>query len=208
MAPLGVPSRATIIIRDSIIRRKWWQKLFKAVMAKEVFSDTYKSGSELKILPTALLGCLILALAPVARTLQAFIREYPFVVYVTAIAPLALIILLFKESRERGCSLLYPAILATGAFLFAWFFGAQPIEFAHLGIYSLLGFSATFSSRSLLIAFALANGVSIGDEVFQYYLPDRYFDYRDLLFNSLGITIGLSFAHTLREDPTKPPLQD
>lgn len=101
----------------------------------------------------------------------------------------------FKIILERKSSpikfLLSAVILAAGLFL-SWQIEIYE-ERVHIFEYALLGWLAARdlinkNKKSRGFVFAVIFTISIGvvDELFQLFLPYRYYDNRDILFNGLG----------------------
>ena len=76
----------------------------------------------------------------------------------------------------------------------------QPIEEVHLVKYGLLAYFLYAAQRHstplrrFLNAFCLASFVGISEETAQIWVPDRIFDYRDMLLNASGCLFGTLYA--------------
>jgi hypothetical protein len=66
-------------------------------------------------------------------------------------------------------------------------------ERVHFIVFGLLGFLST-TLFTLPISLIIGLGYSIGDELFQWLLPDRVGDVRDVVFNILAYSMGLLLA--------------
>ncbi len=98
-------------------------------------------------------------------------------------------------------------LIAIGSFLTISFFLYQqrpnPYELTHLPEYAILGMLTVgaFNKRKKLNPIILKNSyllgglstglIGIGDEIYQYFLPNRYFNVYDIFLNILGGILGL-----------------
>lgn len=77
------------------------------------------------------------------------------------------------------------------------------VEYMHLILYAPLGFLVRLSltdlqpTKAIIIAFLLANGISLLDEFAQTLVPNRFFDLRDIGLNCLAAMIGIAAANPL-----------
>jgi VanZ family protein len=78
-----------------------------------------------------------------------------------------------------------------------------PIEAAHLVKFAPLGFLLFWGSQALslktrlLWSLALGIAVGTGEETLQLFIPDRFFDWKDLAFNALSAALGSIYAGAL-----------
>ncbi len=143
---------------------------------------------------------MIYASVPWARSFLQFLRESGFLPWLEATLKvlllgglLGLIFWLLPRGKKA-----FP-FLFFGLFLFWWTWRLPyPEEKIHLFEYVGLGFLATrvFGSWPKALAFVFLAGV--GDEVFQYFWPNRVFDLRDIFLNTIsgggGVWFGSSFS--------------
>ncbi len=78
-------------------------------------------------------------------------------------------------------------------------------ERMHLLQYGLLGYliSSAIAPKVSLIArigtlFLIGTAVALGDEIVQWALPSRVFDWWDVSYNLVGLTFGASIFHILK----------
>ena len=80
-----------------------------------------------------------------------------------------------------------------------------PEERVHLMQFGLLGVLAYPSFKgeretwwkAIWVPLLFVSSVGVTDEVFQWFLPDRYFDLRDIFFNALGGIWGIAICITM-----------
>lgn len=60
------------------------------------------------------------------------------------------------------------------------------------------GFLRPVSPRMLLLAFVLCVAYAILDEIHQYFVPDRFADYHDVLSDALGAGVGIGALYVGR----------
>lgn len=148
----------------------------------------------------------ILAYAPIGRPIQKFLREE----LTAALGPGGMMAFVLAIFLGGGIFLIYTSrlwrlpltnMLSTAIILLAGigysFSLPLPEERIHLVQFGLLGLLACPSLKGreesgwiwkpLLFVFL----VGVSDEVLQWFLPDRVFDLRDILFNTLGGIWGL-----------------
>ncbi len=151
---------------------------------------------------------MILAYAPVARPIQKYLREE----FTAALGPTGMTIFVLSLFLGGGIFFVYISrlwrlaltnIILVSLILLAgigYSFSLRlPEERVHLVEFGLLGILACSSWRGegddfrnwiwkpLLFIFL----VGTADEIFQWFLPDRCFDLRDILFNALGGIWGI-----------------
>ncbi len=157
---------------------------------------------------TVFIGLFIIVSALFMRQLMEFFKAYfgerAFVVLIgliLIIAGLAFLIYIFKSNPGPFKSSAILVLLIVGIAL-AWQM-KLPQEKIHILEYGLLGW---FAGRDLIvknkkgtkgITFAWLFVIVIGllDEVFQGILPYRFWDTRDILFNSLGGVWGIGLYY-------------
>jgi hypothetical protein len=87
-----------------------------------------------------------------------------------------------------------------GVFTFAWVRFQFPAERSHLFEYSVVALmiyeallerqnNGRLARNPALLALGLASGLGLLDETTQLFVPERYFDWRDVLFNT-GAAVG------------------
>lgn len=160
-------------------------------------------------LPSIFLSLLIIGFAPWARRILRFIygitgREKlalglkMFFLFGTILV----VIHLFKRKEKikiNSYNILPLIILIPFTVLF---FSIKLLEEkVHLIEYALLGFllfkDFTKGRIKLSISVIFPLIVAFLDELFQLLLPDRYFDFRDIIFNSVGGLTGWSLGNFL-----------
>ncbi|MEA1927346.1 MAG: VanZ family protein [Candidatus Auribacterota bacterium] len=163
---------------------------------------------------------LILAYAPIARPIQKYLRELftsilgteGMMIFVLSLFLIGSIVFVcvsrfWRLPLPRIITLII--LLASGVIYS--FFLRLPEERIHLVEFGLLGILACTSFRGrrsdnwiwiwkpLLFIFLVGSA----DEIFQWFLPDRVFDLRDILFNTLGgiwgIWLYMGITWTIRE---------
>jgi len=156
-----------------------------------------------KVLMVVMAG-LILAYAPLARTLQKWMRNTfgPTGMSLAVLAGFIIVgivfIILLRPRRIPRFNL-YALAGWIAAGLAVSFLLELPEERIHLAQFGALGVLACCSYRNHnpIIGLWLAKPlifiilIGIADEVFQYFLPDRVGDIRDVLFNTLGGIWGM-----------------
>ncbi len=155
------------------------------------------------------LSLLIIGIAPWARRILRFIygiigREVTVlglkIVFLVGIALLVIYLLSKKQTIKLGFGIIFP--LSSFILLTILFFKIKlPEEKVHLIEYAVLGFllfKDFFNGRiKLFISILFLLIVAFTDELFQLFLPDRYFDFRDIIFNSVGGFTGWIFGNFL-----------
>ncbi|MFH1038008.1 MAG: VanZ family protein [PVC group bacterium] len=159
----------------------------------------------------AAVAVLILSYAPVARPIQFFLRTSlgpeGMMLFVLLIF-LAGGVLFFSSSRLWKLPL-KNIILTITVFLAGLIYSFTlrlPEERIHLVQFGLLGLLACPSLKGqasggwrwLWKPLLFVSLVGAADEVFQWFLPDRFFDLRDILFNALGGVWGILLYMTVR----------
>ena len=145
--------------------------------------------------------------------LTASIGRAHFILFfdLSIIAVAFLLLIFFYIYKSRSCflnKLIFP-LLVIIPICYLW---QIPIaeEKIHLPEYALLGamvcsdiYSQSKKYSALLFVFLICLIVSFSDELFQLILPYRYYDNRDILFNSLGSLWGMSLYLVLRKKDCK-----
>ena len=151
---------------------------------------------------------LILAYAPIGRPIQKFLREQltaalgsgGMMLFVLALFLVGGIFFIYTSRLWR---LPLTNILSTAIILLAGigysFSLPLPEERIHLVQFGLLGLLSCSSLRGertnlrrwIWRPFLFVFLVGVADEVLQWFLPDRVFDIRDILFNTLGGIWGI-----------------
>jgi len=160
-------------------------------------------------IPIILLSLLIIGIAPWARRILRFIygiigREKSAlglkIIFLVGIALLVIYLLIKRQKIKIGYGIIFP--LGSFILLTILFFKIKlPEEKVHLIEYAILGFllfKDFFKGRiKLFISILFLLIVAFTDELFQLFLPDRYFDFRDIIFNSVGGFAGWIFGNFL-----------
>ena len=151
---------------------------------------------------------LILAYAPIGRPIQKFLRDQ----LTAALGPGGMMLFVLALFLGGGFFFIYTSrlwrfpltnILSTAIILLAGigysFSLPLPEERIHLVQFGLLGLLSCSSLRGgrtnlrrwIWRPFLFVFLVGVADEVLQWFLPDRVFDIRDILFNTLGGIWGI-----------------
>ena len=151
---------------------------------------------------------LILAYAPIGRPIQKFLRDQ----LTAALGPGGMMLFVLALFLGGGFLFIYTSrlwrfpltnILSTTIILLAGigysFSLPLPEERIHLVQFGLLGLLSCSSLRGgrtnlrrwIWRPFLFVFLVGVADEVLQWFLPDRVFDIRDILFNTLGGIWGI-----------------
>ena len=79
-----------------------------------------------------------------------------------------------------------------------------PEELVHIPQYALVGYLVTWTAstrvsgpRLWALAVLTSGAVGCGDEVIQYFLPNRVFDWHDLFFNVGASSVGVLLTGTV-----------
>ncbi|MFP4082168.1 MAG: VanZ family protein [Candidatus Aminicenantes bacterium] len=154
-----------------------------------------------------LCAAAILLIVPFARTIQNFVSAhwghsfFPiFVMVVVGAAFLTLLFFLFFRLKIRRLSnYLWLLLVAALYFYFTLKLSQVPVEAVHFLEYGLLGFllfrALKFNTKDIsiyFIAFLSGSLVGIFDEIFQWVVPVRYWDIRDVGLNSLSCALFLA----------------
>ncbi len=136
--------------------------------------------------------------APVARRLSRFLKAHLgsrgfFLLMLftsgTILAFIALDLRRRKTAKERMFFLLIMAILTA---LIFWL--KIPEEKIHVAEFALLGFLAAKYLPNRLFSIGLIPFTAFLDESFQYILPDRVFDVRDIVIDIVAGVLGFLIA--------------
>ncbi len=153
---------------------------------------------------------LILAYAPWARLIQEWLRmnlggtgmKYLMTgLFILGGAFLAFAARLWRRPAKN--LLLLGALFAAGLIYSLCL--PLPEERVHLIQFGLLGVLAYPSFKgeqetwwkTIWVPLLFVSSIGVADEVFQWFLPDRYFDLRDILFNALGGIWGIAICIVL-----------
>jgi len=112
-----------------------------------------------------------------------------------------------KSSKQPERASLYKVAFGIALIALLLFVGesliAFPIERVHLIKYSALGFCVFFSQRSdsafvrLSFAVSFSSLLGAGEEILQFFHPARFFDWRDIILNTVASLIGGLLAWTI-----------
>lgn len=150
----------------------------------------------------ALCSLAIFLIVPVARTIQKFVSAHwgrslfgYAVLAATGVAFLSLIYFLVFKLKIRSPS--NYVWLTAVAFLYVYFtlkLWRSPEQAIHFLEYGLLGYflfralSLSMRDKSVyLVALLSGSLVGIFDEILQWMIPERYFDFRDISLNALAV---------------------
>ena len=164
---------------------------------------------------------ILLLTIPLARTLQAYVRDIfgdtSFGYFVIAVVIISTAYLLIKLKRSanvlRVSNLVW--ILVCAAFLIAytlrlWGNPIEALHFIQYGLLAVLLFNAfLWRHKNYLIYFAVvlaAAGVGIVDETLQWLMPDRVWGISDIAINSIAaITVCVAIAKGVRPSSVDQP---
>jgi len=139
---------------------------------------------------------------PLARDIQEFVRShltshvFSWITVGMVFAAGAMILQRVRSARlkMRGSQVVILLMIGIIFCLLVWNLRANPEEafhFVQYGVLSYLLFRALrhrFSSRSIyLVALALGTGAGAVDELIQWVVPRRFFDFRDILINATAV---------------------
>ena len=129
---------------------------------------------------------LVLAYSAFGRPIQTALREQNLLRVFVAICLVSIFILAWKKTKAQLKKYLIPVAVFLVA---AWYYLEVPEERFHFFSFGLYGY---FSVALFgFIGGAAANVIlSIGDEVFQHFLPDRVADVRDVVINLIASACG------------------
>jgi VanZ family protein len=146
---------------------------------------------------------LIYSTLGVARDITNKIRDIGNleVITISSVA-LFLLILIFSNIREISKKQLLYRIVLTLCFIGVILTVTEfPEEKMHVIEYGLLGWLIAWAISSsspvlfyhALLGLLLGWCIGFGDEIIQYFLPNRFYDIRDVALNGISVTIGLLY---------------
>ena len=163
----------------------------------------------------------IYASIPLARTIQEYIRDLgakAVFLWITYLAFGLATIAVIRAVRRKQISLspwqALILLLILGAFSWlTWSLRKNPEEALHFvqyGVLSLLIFRALLRHISdwsiYILAAMLGTFFGILDEIIQWLIPDRYFDYRDIGINALAVwLVQAALAMGIHPEPGRSP---
>lgn len=140
----------------------------------------------------------------IERTSPALMLSLPLIGIVALLLVFASLYWLFRNQKIQtphlGRGILFALLAAAISIYGASSLVVAPIERIHFVKYGLLAFCVFFWSKeqkcltSGLKSFAITATIGALEESSQLYIPDRVFDPRDLLLNSVGAVIGALLA--------------
>ena len=97
---------------------------------------------------------------------------------------------MFKEDVKSFKSFFYASVICFLIMVISQSFIIKPVEKIHLILFSFFGLFCTyyFNIRKAII---IALIMSLADEILQYFLPERYFGWGDVLINSYASVITI-----------------
>jgi len=108
-----------------------------------------------------------------------------------------------RQGKITGKPFILRLILAGCFISLANIVARMPEERMHLIEYGLLGWLIGWSLEGcrmtvgrVCLAITLGWSIGLGDEIIQYFLPNRVYDLRDVILNGLSVTLGLLFFLT------------
>ncbi|MFN8392488.1 MAG: VanZ family protein [Bdellovibrionota bacterium] len=161
----------------------------------------------------------IYLVAPIGRALQVYARDtfgsagMLCLLFGGAVIVVALAVRRLNRLRvpKRRYAILFAASVV--GLSISWSLRDNPEEIAHVWEYGLLTFffwaaideSGSRSAATALTAALLSTCVGVGDELIQWALPNRYFDFRDIRINS-GASLLTGTALAMGEGLTLRPI--
>ncbi|MBN1214039.1 MAG: VanZ family protein [Candidatus Lokiarchaeota archaeon] len=106
-----------------------------------------------------------------------YLRMLPFIIYAILLIILSSLSQPYPIQPPKGVTFYLNYIL-------------HIIEFAGLSFFAFFGFFKRIKSLSILLFCVL---FAISDEVHQFFVPNRFFDFFDILVDCIGIIIGYAF---------------
>lgn len=146
----------------------------------------------------------IYAIIPVARTIQIFVSAHGgralfgyFVLVMAAAALSGLIYVLYFRLQVRSAGRYIWLILIAGCYFYftlkLWKIPETAIHFVQYGLLGYFLFRAlTFSTRDksiYLAAFLIGSFIGTFDEIIQWAVPGRYWDFQDVGLNALSVAL-------------------
>tara|TARA_B100000959_G_scaffold176544_1_gene184824 strand:+ start:2604 stop:3188 length:585 start_codon:yes stop_codon:yes gene_type:complete len=142
---------------------------------------------------------------PFARDIGTYLRSLEMLRFTTLMIFIVVVFTAMALNMERLKTMSLGSIISIVVYLilsFSVFFSIDaPEERLHIVEYSVMAWMFHWAlkdtmkeARAYLAAFAITFFAGCGDEVIQYFLPDRYYDFRDVLFNAAGASMGILFA--------------
>jgi glycopeptide antibiotics resistance protein len=147
------------------------------------------------------------------RAIQKSFSEYIYVIPWFIVAVIAALIFLLcrklkpkffllnrKQQAEILRALFFCFLYCVSLLILVNHVARFPIEKIHFLKYGVLGFFCFFSltNKSTLpramLALAISGLIGVSDESLQYFVPERFFDLWDILYNLLGSLGGVSLA--------------
>ncbi|MBN1522659.1 MAG: VanZ family protein [Candidatus Aureabacteria bacterium] len=151
---------------------------------------------------TVILALAIVASAAFARNISSWIRTFFGADYFRYAAHASLVffafilIVIFLKHHLSVCRCVpfFLLLCVTGIIVFRIKLPEEKIHFLEYGALAFLAARDVFKREkkrgALFAALAFCLFVGFCDEVFQFFLPSRFFDWRDLAFNGIGSAWG------------------
>lgn len=137
------------------------------------------------------------------RKFQNLLRELPSeLLYLSAAIALVSLAIPLRLAPKRA--IIISSLIIGLGFLIQESFINFPAERAHFVKYSLLGMIVSLekvynrSSLKFVIPLVFVLLVGVADETVQYFVPDRFFDPLDILYNIYGGSVGCLAVHLAR----------
>lgn len=162
------------------------------------------------LLMLAIIACGSVYGRRIQRSYEYLVEFLPYAALVVVLLGLLVIIrvgILWARRNRVNLNkvvLVGPALFALGTlsllFIVAGELVLYPIEGVHLFKYAVLAFLLHFSQnregnlRRALIAFLLSGTVGSIEETSQLWIPERFFDWRDILLNLIGAGTGALYS--------------
>ncbi|MBD3379966.1 MAG: hypothetical protein GF408_05830 [Candidatus Omnitrophica bacterium] len=141
------------------------------------------------------------------------------VLYLLAILALVAVVYYMEEIKKEKRPLNYMIFFfLAGLFFFIISLHGHPAEKVHMAEYGLLAVlvynalkldMGRYDSRLYILGGLICSLAGLVDEIIQWYLPNRYFDWRDVGFNVAGALIALAIIRfNILKGPEKRPESD
>ena len=151
---------------------------------------------------------------PVARPICENLRQMlPFSLFINSVMMIALIVAVVTTCRRipihklSSFFILGPTIFSYLSLLWIIKVPEERIHFLEYAILGVLIEGALRIEKKIFLTYVLTILLTsfLGwiDEVIQHYLPGRYFDWRDVLFNALGGILGIVLVFIVQRETTK-----
>ena len=154
---------------------------------------------------TISLALLIIVSASFARKISELIRAifgkeyFLWATHVLIFFFVIFLVILLLKSRFVLWKLIFfiTFLILTGMIIWHIRLPEEKIHFLEYGILAWAAsrdvFKQSTNKKKIFLAFGFCLAVGFIDEIFQGILPERFFDWRDILFNAMGSVWGIIF---------------